>query len=331
MSLAVRLNLAEALAIPTKDVAKHLLKPVGSTFNAGEAVAKARRGLRNAVVAAPVAGVLIELEAETGVASLVPLHAAEVPALVPGDVEYVDGRRAVLIRSVGHRVLGIVGLGSHARGPIRLGVAAPDQELQPGKVTPDMRGAIVVGGAFAGAAALAKLADVGAAAVVTGGLVDREVASFLGWQAEDRLAPWRPQVGSKVIGEGSPTRLVLMATEGFGRLPINLPAWELMTECQGRQAVVLATTRVSPPLTRPELIVPDEAALDEDARTSEAALVPGATVRLVDQGSLGHVGTIAREARRDRAADGQIVDVVEVELAAGGTKTVPISAVEVLL
>src|SRR5918992_3212407 len=211
MSLAVRLNLAEQLSISPKDAAKHLLKPVGSTFNAGEALARARRGLRNAVVAAPVAGVLAEVEAGTGVASLVPLHAGEVPALVPGDVEYVDGRRAVLIRSVGHRILGIVGLGSHARGPIRLAVAAPDAELSANKVTADLRGAIVIGGAFAGAAALAKLAEVGAAALVTGGLVEREVASFLGWQAEDRLAPWRPQVGSKVIGEGSPTRLVMMA------------------------------------------------------------------------------------------------------------------------
>ena len=273
---------------------------------------------------------LTEVDGETGIVTLVPVNAGEVHALVPGDVEYLDGRQSVVIRTVGSRVLGIVGLGRHARGPLKIAVEAADQELVVGRISPALKGAVVVGGAFATAAAMAKLVEVGAVALVTGGLLDREVASFLGWQAEDRLAAWRPQPGDRTIGEGSPTPLVLMATEGLGRLPMNADAFGLLTGLAGQPAVVLGGTRVADPLIRPELIVADEALLDDDAQSSHAALVRDARVRLVDQANLGRVGTVAGEPRRERLGDGCLVDVVEVALAKGGTETIPIANVEVL-
>lgn len=327
---AVRVPVADQLAVAPKEVARCLLRPVGSTFSAGEPLARTRRGLRNAVIAAPAAGVLTEVDNDTGIVTLVPANAGEIHALVPGDVEYLDGRQAVVIRTVGSRVLGIVGLGEQARGPLKIAVDAADQELQVGRITTAMKGAVVVGGAFASAAAMAKLVEFGAVALVTGGLLDKEVASFLGWQAEDRLAAWRPQPGDRTIGEGSPTPLVLMATEGFGPLPMNGAAFGLLTGLAGQQAVVLGGTRVTDPLIRPELIVADEALLDDDAQSSHAAIVRDAQVRLVDQANLGLAGTIQGEPRRERLGDGCLVDVVEVALAKGRTEMVPIANVEVV-
>ena len=75
---------------------------------------------------------------------------------------------------------------------------------------------------------------------------------------------------------------------------------------------------------------PDEAALDEDAKTSHAALVPGATVRLVAPSDLGLIGTVSQEPRRERFGDGQMVDVVAVNLSHGGTRVVPVADVEVV-
>lgn len=331
MASAVRVPVADQLAVPPKEVGRCLLRPVGSTFAAGDPLARTRRGLRNAVITAPAAGVLTEIDNDTGIVTLTPANAGEVRALVPGDVEYLDGRQAVVIRTVGSRVLGIVGLGEQARGPLKIAVDAPDQELAVGRIGPALRGAVVVGGAFAGAAAMAKLVEVGAVALVTGGFVEREVASFLGWQTEDRLAAWRPPAGERAMGEGFPTPLVLMATEGFGPLPMNADAFGLLTGLAGQAAVVLGGTRVGAPLVRPEVIVADEALLDEDAQTSHAAIVPDARVRLVDQANLGLIGTVAGEARRERLGDGILVDVVDVTLAKGGTQTVPLANVEVVV
>ena len=328
--LAFRLAVAEQLAVPPREVAKYLLKPVGSAFAVGEPMARVRRGLRSAVVTAPVACTLIEIDGEVGSVVLAPAGGGDVPALVPGDVEYVDGQQAVVIRTVGSRVLGAVGLGGQTRGPLKVAVDGPEQELTANRVTADLSGAIVVGGSFAGVAALAKLADIGAVGLVTGGLVERDVAAFLGGQAEDRLAAWRPAPASRIIGEGQTARLALMATEGFGPLAMNAAAFALLADLAGRQAVLLTATRVAAPLIRPELIVPNEDALDEDAPTSQAALVPGASVRLVAQSDLGLVGTVSQEPRRERLGDGQTVDVVEVALTKGGTRLVPVVDVEIV-
>jgi hypothetical protein len=261
---------------------------------------------------------------------MMPTDAGEMTALVPGDVEFVDGRRAVTIRTVGSRVLGIVGLGNPARGALKVAVDGPDQELTANRVTADMAGAIVVGGTFAGAAALTKLAEMRAVAVITGGLVESEIAAFLGGPAEDRLAAWRPVPGSHTIGEGVLPRVSLMATEGFGPLPMNQPAFNLFKELAGRTAVLLTATHVATPLIRPELIIPDEAGLDGDALMSQATYAAGVPIRLVSPAELGQVGTIAGEPRRYRLADGQAIDVIDVELTRGGRRTVPVANTEIL-
>ena len=226
-AVAVRIPVADQLEIAPRDVARQLMRPIGSTFAAGEPLARTRRGMRNVVAATPVAGTLVAVESETGVALVAPAGAGETRALVPGDVERIDGKSAVVIRTVGSRVLGIVGIGNPALGQLRLAVERPDQELTADRVSAGHSGAIVVGGSHAGEAALKKLIEVGAAGLIVGGLVEREVVLALGWKTEDRLVPWRAQPGGRAIADGLPVPLALVATEGFGPLAMNTHAFEL--------------------------------------------------------------------------------------------------------
>lgn len=330
MASAVHLNISEMLGLAAKDVAKHLVKPVGSTVTTGETLAKTRRGFRTVAVTAPVSATVADLDTASGVVSLVPAGAGAVLALVPGDVEFVAGRDAVMIRTVGDRISGVVGLGPAVRGPLHIAVSDPAEDLSERAISADVNGAIVVGGTYASAAALAKLAERGAVAVITGGLVEREVASFLGWKSDDRLAGWRPDDGDGVVAGGSPAPLSMMATEGFGVLAINAVAWAALTDLNGRIATLLPTTRLSTPLTRPELIVPNEAGLDDDAHSDEVRYLPGTMVRFADQANLGKMGTVSVEPRRRRIADSFVTEVVDVTMALGGTRTVPVSTIEVL-
>jgi hypothetical protein len=328
---AIKVPIADQLGVAPQDAAKCLMRPVGSTFATGEAMARARKGLRNVVVAAPVAGVLLSLDPATGVAALAPGNGGEVKALVAGDVEFIDGRLAVSIRTIGSRVLGVVGFGEAVSGEIRVVVQQPNEELAAGKVTPDLSGKLVVAGSWVGAAALKRLVDVGAAGVVSGGLVDREVAAGLGLHAEDRLAPWRMLPGDRSLGDSLALSLTLMATEGFGQLSMHPDAFALLKEAEGRAAVLLPATRVTGDLVRPELIVPeDPAALDDDGQTSHAAFVEGAHVRLTDQTGLGKFGTLASVPRRARRGDGYVFDVVDVKLSSTLKLTVPIANVEIV-
>ena len=91
---------------------------------------------------------------------------------------------------------------------------------------------------------------------------------------------------------------------------MNTAAFALLTREAGRRAVLLTPNRAAPPRIRPEWIAPNESALDEDVQTGHAALLPGASVRLVAQSDLWLIGTIIQEPRREHLADGHAIDVV---------------------
>jgi hypothetical protein len=327
----IKLPIAEQLGVSPQDVSKFLMRPIGSTFSAGEALARTRKGLRNVVVAAPVSGTLTAIDTPTGVASLVPGSGGEVRALIHGDVEFVDGKHSISIRTVGARLLGIVGFGEPVRGQVRVVASRPDDELQVNSITPDLAGKIVVAGSWANAQALKKLIEVKAAALICGGFVEREIASGLGLQSDDRLAPWRLAAGDRMIGESLTPSLTVMATEGFGVLPMHPAAFALLKEADGREGVLFPFTRMTGDLMRPELILTDSIeALDDDGLSSHAAFVEGAQVRLADQAFLGKSGTLSGTPHRSRSGDGLVFDVVDVDLAGGTRRTVPIANVEIV-
>lgn len=329
-SLAIRISIADQLGVGPADAVKHLLRPVGSSFAAGEAMAKTRKGLKNVVVACPVAGTLLSLDAENGIALLAPGGGGEVRALVGGDVAYVDGKQTVSLRTVGSRLYGIVGIGQPVRGVLRLAVSAPGEELATSAVTGDMKGQIVVAGAFSSAQTLRKLMDVGALGVVTGGFVDREIAACLGLPADDRLAPWRLGPRDVGIADSIMADIGLMATEGFGRLPISAQAFAFLKALEGREVVLLTATRVTGHLSRPQLIAVNEEALDDEAPHAVAKLEVGTAVRIVEPTQLGAIGAISAMPSRVRRGDGQMVDVVGVTGPDGKGREVALANVEIV-
>lgn len=326
-SAAVQISVADQLGVSPQDVAKHLMKPVGSPVGAGEAIARNRKGLRNVVVASPVNGTLVAVD-DTGTAHISPGSNGDVLSLIAGDVEFVDGKDSVSIRTTGSRLYGIVGLGPNVSGPVRFAATGPSEELQASKVTQDLAGAIVIGGGWASAAAIKKLIEVKASGLITGGLGDRDVLSSAGVAAEDRLAPWRLGPGDAALGQEFNPGLAIMATEGFGHLPIHPDAWALLKELEGQSAVLLTATRVVGYLARPSLIVVNEAMLDDDAPTDRMSFTKGTKARLVDQNSLGHGVTMCGGPRRIRRGDGNMIEVVDVETMNGQSRTVPLANIE---
>ena len=325
----MKISVAEQFGVPPQDVAKYLMKPIGSTFGSGEVLARNRKGLRNVVVAVPASGTLVSID-DSGTAHIAPGGGADIVSMIAGDVEFVDGKQAVSIRSVGSRLYGIVGLGPDVRGTLRFAAGSPSEELQASKISQECAGAIVVGGAWASAGVIKKLIEVKAAGLITGGMLDREVLATAGVAADDRLAPWRLSPGDEAIGQGFNPRIAIMATEGFGQLPMHAEAWSLLKELEGQAAVLLAATRLVGYLSRPSLIVVNADMLDEDAPADGASLRNGTMARLVDQSSLAQPVIMAGGPRRVRRGDGNMVEVVDVETANGQTRTVPLANVEII-
>lgn len=328
-NLAVRISIADQLGIAPVDVPKHMLRPVGSSFAAGEAMAKTRKGLRNTIVAAPMSGTLLAIDGDTGVGLLAPGSGGDIRALVAGDVEYIEGNTSVAIRTVGSRLFGIVGIGPSVEGLLRIAVASPGEELGANAISPDMSGQIVVGGAFAGAAAMRRLMEVGAIGLIVGGLVERDVSACLGIPAEDRLSAWRVGPTDVGIGDHLMANLALVATEGFGSLPMSGDAFAFLKQYDGKQLSLLTATRVTGFLARPQAIAVNADALDEDAPAQTVAISDKTRIRLVDQSGLGMIGTIAELPKRTRRSDGVLVDVMSVAFSDGKTRTVAKNNVEI--
>jgi hypothetical protein len=328
--LAVRIAIADQLGVAPGDVAKHMLRQVGATFAAGEAMAKTRKGLRNTVVAAPLTGTLLAIDMDTGVGLIAPGVSGDIRSLVSGDVEYVDGRQSIAIRTVGSRLFGIVGVGPSVEGVICIAVNSPTEEIQADTVTPDMAGKVVVAGATIGAAALRRLMAIGAAAVVIGGLVEREVSACFGVPTEDRISPWRIGPSDTGIGDSMMTAIAIVATEGYGSIPMTTEAFAFLKKFDGQRVSVLTTTRLSGFLARPQIIHVNEDALDDESPAVPLALGANTRVRVVDQSGLGTTGMVAEKPKRVRRADGIAVDVLSVLTADGKTRTVAANNVEII-
>jgi hypothetical protein len=328
--VATQAPIADELGVPPSEAEKLLLKQPGAVVAAGEPLAKTRRGLRNVVVNAPVTGLFLSFDASSGVALIVQEAAGEVSALVPGDIDQCDDPGEVIIRTVGTRILGIVGIGGATSGPVRMVVDRPDSPLEASKIGPQHEGCIVIGGACADALALRRLIEVRAGGLVVGGLLDRDVIGMTGVQVEDRLSPWRLSPSEPVLGENLMSPLTIMATEGFGRLPINPESFILCQELEGQMGVLIGDTRISGELIRPELVVPNADALELDGNRSYAAFAEGAHVRIVDHAMLGLTGIVVGPPRRIRRGDGQALDLVDVQIHGGGIRAVTIPNLEIV-
>ncbi len=327
---AITISVADQLGIPPREISKFLMKPVGSRFGAGEAIARNRKGLRTVVVAAPQAGTLISVDTDTGSALIAPGAGGEFKSMIDGDIEFVDGKQSVSIRTVGSRLFGIIGIGAPAAGELAVLATSPGEELQASKVTPELKGKIVVGGGWASAAAIKKLVEVGAVGLITGGLVDRDVIASLGISAEDRLSPWRLKPSEQSIGDELLSGIAMMATEGYGQIAINPHIFAFLQEFDGLTGVLFTSTRVVGYLARPQLIFVNSELLDDDAPTGTAALAPGSLARLIDQNSLGQSVEIASGPKRSRRGDGNMIEVVEVLFSNGQYRIVPLANIELV-
>jgi hypothetical protein len=327
---AITISVADQLGINPQDINKFLMKPVGSRFGAGEAIARNRKGLRTVVVASPQAGTLISVDTDTGSALIAPGGEGEFKSMIAGDIEFVDGKHSVSIRTVGSRIFGVIGLGASVTGDVVVIASTPGEELQTSKITAELKGKIVVGGGWATAASIKKLTEVGAVGLITGGLIDRDVIASIGASTEDRLAPWRMKPSEQSIADEYHPGISIVATEGFGQLPINSHTFAFLQEFNGSRGVLFTSTRVVGYLSRPQLIFVNEELLDEDAPTATNACAPGSPARQIDQASLGQSVEIASAPRRTRRGDGNMVEVVEVLLPNGQYRIVPLANIELV-
>jgi hypothetical protein len=324
------MKVASALGAQPKDLPGLMLSNVGDTVRKNEPIARSKGifGMMRTEAKSSADGVIESVSDSTGMVIVRgPRMPIEVRAYVAGTVvEVLPGEGAVVENTVA-LVQGIFGIGGEVHGPVAMAGVAPDDELDADDITPAMRGCVVVGGARMTAAAIRKAKDVGAAAIVSGGIDDQDLRDFLGHDIGVAVT------GSERMG------ITLIVTEGFGSIAMAARTFALLASHAGKTASVNGATQIRAGVMRPEIVVPLDAA-GAGASGGPAVAAGGATagmleigtvVRIIRDPHFGVIGTVTALPEQPAVlGSGSKARVLEVAASGGQRLTVPRANVELI-
>lgn len=280
------INVANMLGVAPDEVREFLVKKEGDTVQHDEVFAENKPFIKwfKTEVRAPIQGTIDNVSTVTGqVLFREPPRPLDLLAYVEGAVSEVHPGQGVTIETTCTLVQGIFGVGGEAWGELAMAVTAPDDTLTPDKLTAAMKGKIVVGGAFLGAATLARAKEAGVAALVVGGIHDKDLRALLGYDLGVAIT------GTEKIG------LTLILTEGFGTIPMAAKTFSLLSKYAGRHASVSGATQIRAGVIRPEIIIPakGEARTGPRQTAEPGGIQVGAQVRIIRDPLFGRIGQVA--------------------------------------
>lgn len=321
------MNIANRLGCSPGEVPGLMLKAEGDTVAKGDPLARSKGifGMFKTEVAAEADGTLEQVSSTTG---QVMIRGAAIPvqvkAYLSGRVVEVLPREGCIIENDVLMVQGIFGVGGETEGEIRVACRDHEQVLSPELITEDMKGAVVLGGARMTVAAIRRAVEVGAAAVVSGGIDDQDLRDLLGRDLGVAIT------GNETIG------ITVIITEGFGDIAMAARTWRLLADKAGRHASVNGATQIRAGVMRPEILVPlqsgeNEGEVDPSVAHEAGVLEIGTTVRVIRDpwfGMLGQVSALPTEPAI--LGSGSKARVLEVRFPDGGTAVVPRANVELI-
>ncbi|HET9327707.1 MAG TPA: hypothetical protein VFQ05_13155 [Candidatus Eisenbacteria bacterium] len=277
-------NIAAKLAIDPAKVPESLVRPIGSSVEAGELIASGRSlfGLMQQKATAPSRGTLESVSGITGQLILrEPPIPVEVDAFVEGRVLEVLPEEGVVVETEGTFIQGIFGVGGETQGEIAVVNDSPTDELRSEHLSETHRGKIVVGGTRVSHATLMRAKSLGVAAVVVGGFDDRDLRLLLGRDLGVAIT------GSEDLG------ITLLLTEGFGPIPMADRTWKLLKAREGHAASVSGATQIRAGVMRPEIIVPTRGEVKaRKAAAVHTGVEVGSLLRVIRQPHFGRIGTV---------------------------------------
>lgn len=324
-------KLAEQLGVEPGDLKTLLRVSVGDRIEMGALLAQTKGlfGMFKAEARAQVAGTLELVSEQTGHLGIRQAPTpVEKDAYITGTVRSVLPDEGVVVTCEGALVQGIFGVGGERQGAIAVATAGPDAPLGAADIKPAHAGCIVVGGSNVTPDALRKAAEVGAAGVVVGGVVDRDLIQYLRELMNDPTF----DIGVAITGQ-EPTPFTLVVTEGFGSIAMAARTFALFGSLQGRAGCINGATQIRAGVIRPEVIVPLGASADgQGGRAEEAGqLALGTPIRVIREPYFGALGSVSALPPELVQVDSETwVRVLQATLADGSVVTVPRANIEII-
>lgn len=318
-------NVAGLLGLLAEDVPSHMLKKIGDPVAKDEAIAMSKGffGLFKSTCKAPVTGTIESISQITGQVILrEPPLPVQVRAYIDGAIVQVNENEGVVVEAFGTFVQGIFGIGGEVSGEILVVAADPSQELTADQLTPACKGKVVVGGSLVRIAALKKAVEVGAKALVVGGINDADLKAFLGYD-----------IGVAITGTEQ-KGISLVVTEGFGQMTMAKKTFNLLKSKQGKKASVNGATQIRAGVMRPEVIVPftgGECTPEECPPAKDGGMDLGMAIRVIRHPHFGRIGKVTALPHELQKLESEShARILEVEFEDGTKAIVPRANVELI-
>ena len=241
------LNLFKQLRVEPEVVKNYMTKAEGEQVARDEVIAVSRSFFtrQTRVSRSPVDGFIERVSTVNGRVYIRgnPLD-VEVTAYIPGVIKEVIPEEGAVVEASGIRLEGAFGIGGEAYGDIILASEGPDTPLSSDDILPEHKGKVIVGGSIASLDALREAVKVGAKGVIVGGVDQKGLTYFLGYE-----------IGVPVTGDEQ-TGLTLIMTGGFGVNPMEESLFETLRDHSGRLACINGATQIRSRSIRPEIILP---------------------------------------------------------------------------
>jgi len=235
------------LDVDPGDLEKYMLKNEGDEVKRDEVIAIHRSffGRSTRVCRSPIDGTIEGVSGSSGSVLIrgkpIPV---EVKAHIPGKVvETIAGEGAV-IECRGTLMQGIFGIGGETVGELATPVNKSTDGLASELISGEHRGKIIVAGASATVDALRKAVSIGVNGIVVGGVDQRDLTDFLGYE-----------IGLGITGKEK-VGLTLIISEGFGTHPMDERIFDLLKSSEGKRASIDGSTQIRTRILRPEIIIP---------------------------------------------------------------------------
>lgn len=316
---------ASTLGVDPEELEDYMIKKIGDQIEKGELLGKYSGffGWFDRKCNARVSGTIESISRVTGcVVIREPDILVNIEAYIPGNVVEVFPGEGVRIECNSAFIQGIFGVGGEIHGKLKICVESNEAILTENDIDESCKGKIVLGGSKITKDALHKAVEVGAAGLIAGGMNDKDLMDYLGYE-----------IGVAITGhEDIPLSIIL--TEGFGEIPMSRRTFALLKKYEGSMVSATGETQIRAGVMRPEIIIPHEV-FDETKEDLEDKLVGGMSietlVRVIREPYFGLIGKIADlPVQLQKIQTGSSVRVMELELEDGRTVTVPRANVEII-
>ena len=319
------LNLANQLGVAPDEIKEYLVKKEGDAVHKDEILAENKPLIKwfKTEIRSPVSGKVESVSTVTGQVLLrEPPRVLELLGYVDGTIAEIYSNQGVTVETTCTLVQGIFGIGGETYGELVVAVTSPDEALMPTRLTPDMKGKIVVGGSFVSAETMAKAKELGVAGLVVGGIHDKDLRTLLGYDLGVAIT------GTEQVG------FTLILTEGFGTIPMAQKTFTLLSSHTGEKASISGATQIRAGVIRPEIIIPRKTGSVTRVSTASperSGIQIGDPVRIIRDPLFGKIGQVsALPSDLQQIPTESHVRVLEVTFADGSRTIVPRTNVEVI-